>query len=283
MLAAKHELQRDPGSAVFRYLVSAAFHMLHLLPHTHLVLSILKTTVKGTSYVKKTSCSVGQHTATVTACEVFPPMVKLAEQLIAHNQLTGSIRIHANRSDELSVNIKNSVMSNLSPHAASTSPSHSTAQPSHSNQHCSKAGSSLTSAAVKRLKHARQQEEYIASSGSSISHSSSMMPCKADVIVTEIFDSELIGEGILPTMRHAAKHLLQVCPSAFLWLLQPPLQWPCCFPLCPCCFPLCPCCCALWPCCCALWPCCFPLCPAAVPFGQMACPSVPYCCALWPC
>ena len=32
----------------------------------------------------------------------------------------------------------------------------------------------------------------------------------ADVIVTEIFDSELIGEGILPTMRHAVAHLLQV-------------------------------------------------------------------------
>ena len=37
------------------------------------------------------------------------------------------------------------------------------------------------------------------------------MPERADVIVTEIFDSELLGEGILPTMRHAAKHLLKVC------------------------------------------------------------------------
>ena len=36
---------------------------------------------------------------------------------------------------------------------------------------------------------------------------------RADVIVTEIFDSELLGEGILPTMRHAVKHLLQVCPQ----------------------------------------------------------------------
>lgn len=31
-----------------------------------------------------------------------------------------------------------------------------------------------------------------------------------DVIVTEIFDSELLGEGILPTMRHAAAKLLKV-------------------------------------------------------------------------
>ncbi len=36
------------------------------------------------------------------------------------------------------------------------------------------------------------------------------MPRKPDVIVTEIFDSELLGEGVLPTMRHAVKHLLQV-------------------------------------------------------------------------
>ena len=34
---------------------------------------------------------------------------------------------------------------------------------------------------------------------------------KADVIVTEIFDSELLGEGILPTMRHAKSNLLKAC------------------------------------------------------------------------
>lgn len=32
---------------------------------------------------------------------------------------------------------------------------------------------------------------------------------KASLIVTEIFDSELLGEGVLPTMRHAAAALLQ--------------------------------------------------------------------------
>ena len=203
-------------SAVFPYLVSAAF-ICCIFYHTHTSYPNRPEDNGETSYVRKMSCLAGQDTATVTACEVYPPMVKLAEQLIAHNQLTGSIRIHANRSDELSVNISKAVMSNLSPQTASTSPPHSAAQPSLSNQPCSKAGSTLTSAAVKRLKHARQQEDYIASSGSSISHSSSiMMPCKADVIVTEIFDSELIGEGILLTMRHAVKHLLQVCPLAFL-------------------------------------------------------------------
>lgn len=41
------------------------------------------------------------------------------------------------------------------------------------------------------------------------------MSRRADVIVTEIFDSELLGEGILPTMRHAAAHLLKVTLSWF--------------------------------------------------------------------
>ena len=33
--------------------------------------------------------------------------------------------------------------------------------------------------------------------------------CKAAVVMTEIFDSELLGEGVLPTMRHAVRELLQ--------------------------------------------------------------------------
>ena len=141
-------------------------------------------------------------------------MVKLAEQLIAHNQLSGSIHIHAQRSDELSVNTHKPVKSHASPQAVSALSPHSTGQPSHSNQRCSKAGS--TTAAAKRLKHARQQEDYAAAVAGTGSSSSNTIPCKADVIVTEIFDSELIGEGILPTMRHAVKHLLQVCRLALL-------------------------------------------------------------------
>ncbi|KAL3150295.1 Protein arginine N-methyltransferase 7 [Trebouxia sp. C0010 RCD-2024] len=121
-------------------------------------------------------------------------MVKLAEHLLDHNRLTGSIRLHAKRSDELSVSTYNL--------AASKPSSQAPAQASHPNQHPIQAGSTLTSAAAKRMKHARQQEDYAAGNSSS-------MPCKADIIVTEIFDSELIGEGILPTMRHAVKHLLK--------------------------------------------------------------------------
>lgn len=151
----------------------------------------------------------------MTACEVYPPMIKLAEQLIVHNQLTSAVQIHAKRSDELSVCTGKPVKSHPLPQAASAPSPHPTGQPSYSEQHCSKAGSTMTSSAAKRLKHARQQEDYAAAIAGS-SSSSNMILCKADVIVTEIFDSELIGEGILPTMRHAVKHLLQVCLLALL-------------------------------------------------------------------
>ena len=32
---------------------------------------------------------------------------------------------------------------------------------------------------------------------------------RADFVVMELFDTELIGEGLLPSMRHAYKHLLK--------------------------------------------------------------------------
>lgn len=37
------------------------------------------------------------------------------------------------------------------------------------------------------------------------------MSCRANVLVTEVFDTELIGEGALLTFAHAHKHLLEVC------------------------------------------------------------------------
>ena len=33
---------------------------------------------------------------------------------------------------------------------------------------------------------------------------------RANVLVTEVFDSELIGEGAVPTFRHANQELLEV-------------------------------------------------------------------------
>ena len=47
------------------------------------------------------------------------------------------------------------------------------------------------------------------------------------MICMEIFDSGLLGEGVLPTMRHAAKHLLKVRSS---WHPQLP-QEDCCWTL----------------------------------------------------
>ena len=140
-------------------------------------------------------------------------MVKLAHRLVAHNRLTDSIAIHAKRSDELSITAAELAHSTISPAADSMLQSQNTAQPSHNSYSGAHSGGSmsapLSSAAAKRAKHARQQQQYA-------SATSSDMPCRADVIVTEIFDSELIGEGILPTMRHAVKHLLRVRHSSLL-------------------------------------------------------------------
>ena len=36
------------------------------------------------------------------------------------------------------------------------------------------------------------------------------MPTKANILVTEVFDTELIGEGALVTFAHAHQHLLEV-------------------------------------------------------------------------
>ena len=39
------------------------------------------------------------------------------------------------------------------------------------------------------------------------------MPKRANILVTEVFDTELIGEGALSTFRHAHKVLLEVTSS----------------------------------------------------------------------
>lgn len=37
------------------------------------------------------------------------------------------------------------------------------------------------------------------------------MQVKANVLITELFDTELIGEGALPSYEHAHQNLMQVC------------------------------------------------------------------------
>lgn len=39
------------------------------------------------------------------------------------------------------------------------------------------------------------------------------MEMKANVLITELFDTELIGEGALPSYEHAHQNLVQVCMS----------------------------------------------------------------------
>ena len=36
------------------------------------------------------------------------------------------------------------------------------------------------------------------------------MPKRANILVTEVFDTELIGEGAIPTFEHAHRVLLEV-------------------------------------------------------------------------
>ena len=58
------------------------------------------------------------------------------------------------------------------------------------------------------------------------------MTHRADLVVMELFDTELIGEGLLPSMRHAFKHLLKenatVVPAAatiYVQLFQSQALW----------------------------------------------------------
>jgi len=46
------------------------------------------------------------------------------------------------------------------------------------------------------------------------------MPKRANILVTEVFDTELIGEGALSTFRHAHEILLEVTPSLLMILLS---------------------------------------------------------------
>lgn len=41
-----------------------------------------------------------------------------------------------------------------------------------------------------------------------------MMPRRANLLVTEVFDTELIGEGAISTYTHAHEHLLEVSTKA---------------------------------------------------------------------
>ena len=102
-------------------------------------------------------------------------MVATARQAIAHNGLQQHIKVVQKRSDELVVCTSQSSC-------------------------CS--GPDASPVPLEQTKHARGRccqptPEWD-------------LPQRVDVIVTEIFDSELLGEGILPTLQHAVNNLLKV-------------------------------------------------------------------------
>ncbi|KAG0578071.1 hypothetical protein M758_5G196600 [Ceratodon purpureus] len=76
----------------------------------------------------------------ITACESFLPMFKLARKLLRTNKVGAGVRLIHKRSDEMEVGID--------------------------------------------------------------------MHCRADVLISEILDSELLGEGLIPSLRHAHENLL---------------------------------------------------------------------------
>ncbi|XP_016056255.1 PREDICTED: protein arginine N-methyltransferase 7 isoform X2 [Miniopterus natalensis] len=48
------------------------------------------------------------------------------------------------------------------------------------------------------------------------------MPCRANILITELFDTELIGEGALPSYEHAHRHLVQT--SLGEQIIVPPME-----------------------------------------------------------
>eukprot|EP01025_Chloroclados_australasicus_P013857 TRINITY_DN16479_c1_g2_i3.p1 TRINITY_DN16479_c1_g2~~TRINITY_DN16479_c1_g2_i3.p1 ORF type:complete len:727 (+),score=46.49 TRINITY_DN16479_c1_g2_i3:107-2182(+) len=102
-----------------------------------LAMMAAKNIQQKSSNQHKTSNEFTQ-TKQIIACEVFPPMAKLAQKIITQNRFQDTIEVREMRSDDLEV--KNA---------------------------------------------------------------------KFDVIVMEIFDSELLGEGVLITMEHAVRQLLK--------------------------------------------------------------------------
>ena len=112
----------------------------------------------------------------VVACELFPPMAQLAAEVVARNGLGDRIRIIPKRSDELLVS---------SSAASRGRPSDAT-----------------PSAASRR--------RAVMADLAAASERACSLPGRVDVIISEIFDSQLLGEGLLPTLRDAVPRLLKV-------------------------------------------------------------------------
>lgn len=153
----------------------------------------------------------------VHACELFPPMARLAKRMVAHNGLQGQIQVIPKRSDELSVG-----------HGLSTEPTHqqqSAGQEGVGHQGiAASSGSSGAEPAILSAAERKRAAHAAAAAGGHASHASGGvdqefdLPGRVDLVVSEILDSELLGEGVLPTMRHAVSSLLKVV-MGIIWVL----------------------------------------------------------------
>jgi protein arginine N-methyltransferase 7 len=107
----------------------------------------------------------------VTACEMFSPLATLAEKIIHHNQLSQTISLLPFKSTQLSFS------------------------------------SSSSSSSSSSLQHPLEEEKEVEEAAAEEEEEEEDE--RADILVTETFDSVLLGEGILPTLRHAKKQLLK--------------------------------------------------------------------------
>ena len=129
--------------------------------------------------------------APVVACEVFPPMAHIASKVVSHNGLQDWVRVVPKRSDELLVD---------DPPASLTGGGWASGlggvEPGLPEK-----GASQPSVASRR--------RAALAAAAAASRRGVTLPERVDVIVTEIFDSQLLGEGLLPTLRDAVPRLLK--------------------------------------------------------------------------
>ena len=175
MMAARHLISSSPGAPS--------------KPSMGTVGTIVGTS-KATSDLPERSGAIPLKPP-VVACEVFPPMAQLAPKVVARNGLQDWVRIIPRRSDELTVDSA-LALSGQTPGSPSASPVHGSSEMQPKEP----------SAASKRRAELAEK--------AAAAERVCRLPDRVDVIVSEIFDSQLLGEGLLPTLWDAVPRLLKV-------------------------------------------------------------------------
>ena len=134
------------------------------------------------------------HVSTVVACELFVPMAELARRIIAANSLSHKIHLASKRSNDLTVAISSSSSPTMTRNLQDIAPS------------------MVQTARERRLAAVRLRQRM------SLDHQAHDleldehhydMSQRAHLLVSEIFDTELLGEGVLPSIRDAIARLLR--------------------------------------------------------------------------